>query len=121
MNADSNGNCGQQVCPQGFWGLGDSCFDLDECGHPDFNECKDGTTCLNHDGGYSCVCPNGVEANSNGDCLGTGYENMLIIYIAVTNIICWTYPFCLITNKETLPDGPNCDSDGNCSNGKMRW
>ena len=65
---------GQSVCPEGFWGLGDSCFDLDECGHSDFNDCKDGTTCHNHDGGYSCVCPNGVEANSNGDCLDTGYE-----------------------------------------------
>ena len=73
---------GEDVCPEGFWGLGDSCFDLDECGHPNFNECKDGTTCHNHEGGYSCVCPNGLEASSNGDCFnGKMLQQIIIIYI----------------------------------------
>lgn len=75
--ADSNGNCGQQGCGPGYFEVGGACFDLDECSTFDQHHCKPGATCTNFDGGYSCICPNGDEANSNGECVGPGYENSL--------------------------------------------
>ena len=62
------------VCPEGFWGLGGSCFDIDECGNAEFNDCKAGTTCSNFEGGYSCTCSNGIESNADGSCDGKGFQ-----------------------------------------------
>lgn len=55
-----------------------SCFDLDECKTFDQHNCKPGATCINTEGSYDCICPDGSNANSNGECLGTGYENIFM-------------------------------------------
>ena len=76
--ADPAGNCDQSGCAPGFYDMDGICMDLNECMTFDQHDCKPGTTCINNNGGYSCMCPNGNEANSNGECSGTGFENTLM-------------------------------------------
>ena len=73
---DSAGNCGQPSCGPGYYDMDGICMDLNECMTFDQHHCKPGSTCVNNDGGYTCMCPNGDEANPNGVCLGTGYEKL---------------------------------------------
>ena len=54
------------------WG-GSSCDeDIDECASDNLNDCSDTdhTVCQNTDGGFTCVCQEGFETDSNDVCIG---------------------------------------------------
>lgn len=53
-------------------------MDVDECSR-DPGICKNGATCLNNDGGYTCICVNGFSGKNCSinidDCNREGQEN----------------------------------------------
>ncbi|XP_038069380.1 fibrillin-1-like isoform X2 [Patiria miniata] len=48
--------CGS--CPEGYFGDGETCRDIDECALNLF-ECHQNATCINTEGGYQCLCDPG--------------------------------------------------------------
>jgi phosphatidylserine/phosphatidylglycerophosphate/cardiolipin synthase-like enzyme len=54
------------VCREGYAGDGVTCEDLDECASPE--ACPEGARCVNRDGGFSCLCPDG-ETLEGGRCV----------------------------------------------------
>ena len=105
---DAAGNCGssqpgcpsQPPCGQGCFDAGGICKDLNECMTFDQHHCKPGSTCVNNDGGYTCICPNGNEANLNGVCLGTGYEKNKRSFFGFQNLIPWIN--CFFNNANLI-------------------
>ncbi len=49
-------------CPDGYFGNGEVCQDIDECSLNLF-ECHERATCVNTDGGYECICDPGYAGD----------------------------------------------------------
>ena len=101
-------------CGQGYWGMGDACFDLDECSTADLNNCKEGAPCTNFDGGYSCTCADGYFALDFG-CYDYDECAMGDDDCGASGTICFNHPG---GYSCQCPTGWQLDSDGNCSDGK---
>ena len=52
-------------CEQGYFPLGQMCYDIDECRHASLNICPENSNCVNTDGSYTCVCHDGFVYNDN--------------------------------------------------------
>ena len=103
---------GQPNCGQGYWGMGDACFDLDECSTPELNHCKEGAECTNLDGGYSCICADGYWGHDNGcydldECGDPEFNDC-----GASGTICFNHQG---GYSCQCPTGWQLDSDGNCS------
>ena len=90
LDARSENTLGTYVCHchEGYTGNGDYCEDVNDCEHPDMNECDENADCTNSDGNYFCQCRVGYS--------GTGK-------------VCFDVDECQERNH-------NCDYNANCTN-----
>lgn len=56
------------VCKSGFQGDGITCTDADECA-AGLDNCTNNSTCMNTDGGFTCLCNEGYKDDGNGGCV----------------------------------------------------
>ena len=53
INTDGSFIC---ACKEGYYSIGDECFDVDECSSDKLHDCPENSECENTDGSYYCTC-----------------------------------------------------------------
>ncbi|XP_041471621.1 mucin-4-like [Lytechinus variegatus] len=124
---DEEYNCGP--CPPHLSGNGSNCFDFNECGNEDANDCNQ--TCVNTLGSYTCSCNPGYvlsldqkTCNEISDCTealmnSTGSENCTCDSgFELENGTCLDFDECMADVDECPSDISTCNNlpgDYNCT------
>lgn len=100
-------------CPNGYEATARGCSDVDECA-TNKHDCK-GSQCVNHNGGYTCVCPSGFQTNGNRSCEDVNECNL---YLCPFNSDCQNTPGsyrCVCKSGFRNVDSNNCEDIDECA------